>query len=166
MSIASDAPAARTPSVMRSALLRRKIMGRCVRSSVLSAAALCGNGRKASITTQLVHRGTKEAGQTAGIRRRKWSRSCREILLAEAATLRCVTRVALVFRRRTTGYEDDLIGDIVRRIVVVIHFVRRPTTPIVTNRGVDRAAKWSEWGPSSLFTPNWNIKTGGDSPPL
>src|ERR1700740_1212293 len=103
MSIALDAPGGHTRSAMRSALLRRKIKGRCDRSNVSSVAAFCGNGRKVSITTQLLHCGTKGAGMGKGERRkekvewsggmrvrRKWSRSCREILLTVAVTLRCV----------------------------------------------------------------------------
>src|SRR5436190_10564180 len=53
MSIASDAPAAHTLSVMRSALLRRKIRGRCVRSSVSSAAGSYEKRRKVSIAISL-----------------------------------------------------------------------------------------------------------------
>ena len=61
MSIASDAPAAHTPSVMRSALLRRKIRGRCVRSSVSSAAGSYGKRRKVSITISLRRHATSGA---------------------------------------------------------------------------------------------------------
>jgi hypothetical protein len=69
-------------------------------------------GRKALITTRLIHRGTKVAGKNAGSRRQKWSRSRQGTLLAEAATPPCVTAVAVVLHRRTSC-EDGLIEDIV-----------------------------------------------------
>src|SRR5437667_8269677 len=96
---------------MRSALLRPKIKGRYARSNVSSVAALSGNGRKALTTTRLLRRGMKGAGETAGSRRRKWSRSCRETFLMEAVMARSATAVAVVLHRRT-GCEDVRIEDI------------------------------------------------------
>ena len=57
------APVTRTPSVMRSALLRRKIMGRCVRSSVSSAVGSYGKRRKLSITINLRRHATSGAAE-------------------------------------------------------------------------------------------------------
>src|SRR3954465_7546950 len=85
MSIASDAPAGRTPLVMPSALLRRKIRGRCVRLSVSSAAGSYGKKRKVSITIRLRRHATSGAGErTSGSERA--SREHREILRVEVAT--------------------------------------------------------------------------------
>src|ERR1700747_293989 len=86
MSIASDAPVAPTPSAMRLALLRRKIRGRCVRSSVSSVAVYCGNGRKVSITTRLLRRGTKDGAENRAKRWRNWSRGYQGIRRTAAAT--------------------------------------------------------------------------------
>src|SRR6266513_811272 len=105
MSIASDAPAARTPSVMRSALLRRKIRGRCVRSSVLSAAALYGKRRKVSITISLRRHATNRAGEHES-RSERSSRGYQEILRVEAATPR---------RARSGGVSGMLHRTTVRR---------------------------------------------------
>src|SRR2546427_325417 len=63
MSIASDAPAAHTPSAMRSVSLRRKIRGRCVRLSVSLGAASYGKRRKVSITIRLHRHATSRAGE-------------------------------------------------------------------------------------------------------
>src|SRR5437764_9284076 len=85
MSIASDAPAAHTPSVMRSALLRRKIRGRCVRSSVSLGAGSYGKRRKVSITIRLRRHATSGDGERES-RSERWSRGYQEILRVEAAT--------------------------------------------------------------------------------
>src|SRR6266550_8241067 len=77
MSIASDAPAAPTPSAMRSALLRRKIRGRCVRSSVSSAAGSYEKRRKVSITIRLRRHATSGGGERESEER--WSRGYQEI---------------------------------------------------------------------------------------
>src|SRR6516162_8954409 len=84
MSIALDAPAAHTPSVMRLALLRRKIRGRCVRSSVLSGAASYGKKRKVSITIRLRRHATSGAGERES-RSERSGRGNKEILRVEAA---------------------------------------------------------------------------------
>src|SRR5437762_13448872 len=84
MSIALDAPAAHTPSVMRSVSLHRKIRGRCVRLSVLSAAGSYGKRRKVSITIRLRRHATSRAGARES-RKEGVSRDYREILRVEAA---------------------------------------------------------------------------------
>src|ERR1700693_370164 len=112
MSIASDAPAAHTRSVMRSALLRRKIRGRCVRSSVSSAGGSYGKRRKVSITIRLRRHGTKGAGENAGSRRLEWSRDYQEILRAETATSRTARSGGVSgMPHRTTVRRADLIED-------------------------------------------------------
>src|SRR2546429_8075276 len=85
MSIALDAPAARTPSVTRSVSLRRKIRGRCVRSSVSSAAGSYGERRKVSITIRLRRHATSGAWERES-RTERSSREVQEILREEAAT--------------------------------------------------------------------------------
>src|ERR1041384_492917 len=87
MSIALGAPAAHTPSVMRSALLRRKITGRCVRSSVSLGAGSYGKRRKVSITIRLRRHATSGAGEHES-RSEGLSRGYQEILRVEAATPR------------------------------------------------------------------------------
>src|ERR1043166_8975324 len=84
MSIASDAPAAHTPSVMRSASLHRKIRGRCVRSSVSLGAASYGKRRKVSITIRLRRHATSGAEERES-RSERSSRGYQEILRVEAA---------------------------------------------------------------------------------
>src|SRR6266513_3715837 len=105
MSIALDAPAAHTPSVMRSVSLRRKIMGRCVRSSVSSAAGSSGKRRKVSITIKLRRHATSGAGERESGNERL-SRDYREILRVEAAMRRMA---------RTGGVSGMLHRTIVRR---------------------------------------------------
>src|SRR5438034_11342593 len=87
MSIASDAPAAHTPSVMRSVSLHRKIRGSCVRSSVSLGAASYGKRRKVSITIRLHRHATSSAGEH-GFRNERLSRDDQEILRVEGATPR------------------------------------------------------------------------------
>src|SRR5947199_8231427 len=84
MSIASDAPAAHTPSVMRSVLLRRKIRGRCVRSSVSLGAASYGKRRKVSITIRLRRYATNVGGERE-YRTERSGRRYQELLRLEAA---------------------------------------------------------------------------------
>src|SRR5438132_14345846 len=84
MSIALDAPAEHTPSVMRSALLHRKIRGRCVRSSVSSAAGSYGKRRKVSITIRLRRHATSGGGGREP-RSARSSRGYQGILRVEAA---------------------------------------------------------------------------------
>src|SRR5438034_9197448 len=84
MSIASDAPAAHTPSVMRSVLLRRKIRGRCARSSVSLGAASYGKRRKVSITIRLRRHAMSGGGERES-RSERSSRGYQGILRAEAA---------------------------------------------------------------------------------
>jgi hypothetical protein len=113
MSIASDAPAAHTPSVTQSALLRRKIRGRCVRSSVSSAAGSYGKRRKVSIIIRLRRHATSSAGEHES-RSERTSRDYQEILRVEAATPR-TARSGGVFGmlHRTTVRPADLIEGIV-----------------------------------------------------
>jgi hypothetical protein len=66
-------------------LLRRKIMGRCVRSSVSSAAGSYGRRRKVSITIRLRRHATSGAGERES-RSEKSSGEYQEILREEAAT--------------------------------------------------------------------------------
>src|SRR5438552_2257214 len=87
MSIASGAPAAHTPSVMRSVLLRPKTRGRCVRSSVSLGAGSYGKRRKVSITIRLRRYAMSGAGGRAS-RNEGLSRGYQEILRVEAATPR------------------------------------------------------------------------------
>src|SRR5258708_5477897 len=84
MSIASDAPAAHTPSVMRSALLHLKIRGRCVRSSVSLGAGSYGKRRKVSITIRL-RRHARSGGEARESRSERSSRGYQGILRVEAA---------------------------------------------------------------------------------
>ena len=112
MSIASDVPAAHTPSVMRSALLRRKIRGRCVRSSVSSAAGSYGKRRKVSITISLRRHATNRAGERESSER--LSRDYQEILRVEAATPRTARSGGVSgMLHRTTVRRADLIEDTV-----------------------------------------------------
>src|SRR6476660_6547879 len=113
MSIASDAPAARTPSVMRSALLRRKITGRCVRSSVSSAAGSYGKRRKVSIIISLRRHAMSRAGEHES-RSERASDEYHEILNVEAATPRTARSGGVSgMHHRTTVRRADLIGGIV-----------------------------------------------------
>src|SRR5947207_12079558 len=109
MFIASDAPAAHMPSVMRSALLRWKIMGHCVRSSVSSAAGSYGKRRKVSITIRLRRQATSGGGERES-RSERSSRGYQEILRVEAATHR-TARSGGVFGmlHRTIVRRADLI---------------------------------------------------------
>src|SRR5437588_8510265 len=109
MSIASDAPAAHTPSVMRSDLLLRKIRGRCVRLSALSAAGSYGKRRKVSITIRLRHHATSGAGERES-RSERSSRGYQEILRVEAAMLRTARSGGVSgMLHRTTVRRADLI---------------------------------------------------------
>src|SRR6476620_8225821 len=113
MSTGLDAPAARTPSVMRSALLRRKIKGRCVRSSVSSAAGLYGKRRKVSITISLRRHAMSRAGEDES-RNEGSSRGYQEILPVEAATPRRARSGGVSgMHHRTTVRRADHIGGIV-----------------------------------------------------
>ena len=113
MSIALDEPAARTPSVMRSALLRRRIKQRCAHSSVLSDAGSYGNGRKVSITIRLRRHATSGAGERES-RSERSSREYQEILPVEAAALRAVRSGGVSgMHHRTTVRVVDPIGGIV-----------------------------------------------------
>src|SRR6266513_3505556 len=110
MSIASDAPAGHTPSVMRSALLPRKIRGRCARSSVSSAAGSYGKRRKVSITTRLRRHATSGAGERES-RSEKSSCEVQEILREEAATPHTARSGGVSgMLHRTTVRGVDLIG--------------------------------------------------------
>src|SRR5438046_10402797 len=117
MSIASDAPAARTPSVMRSALLHRKIRGRCVRSSVSSAAGSYGKRRKVSITIRL-RRYVTSAGGEREARSERSSRGYQEILRVEAAIPRTARSGGVSgILHRTTVRRADLIEGTVDSLV-------------------------------------------------
>src|ERR1700757_223080 len=109
MSIASDAPAAHTPSVMRSALLRRKIRGLCVRSSVSSAAGSYGKRRKVSITIRLRRDATSGAGERES-RSERSTRGYQGILRVAAAMPRTVRSGGVSgMLHRTTVRRADLI---------------------------------------------------------
>src|SRR6266513_4216216 len=117
MSIAADAPAAHTPSVMRSALLRRKIRGRCVRSSVSSAAGSYGKRRKVSITISLRRHATSGGGDRE-CRSERWGRGYKEILRVEAARPRTArSGGASGMLHRTTVRRADLIEGTVDLLV-------------------------------------------------
>ena len=117
MSIASDAPAAHTPSVMRSALLRRKIRGRCVRSSVSSAAGSYGKKRKVSITIRLRRHATS-GGAGRESRSERSSHGYQEILRVEAAVPRTArSGGASGMLHRTTVRRADLIEGTVDSLV-------------------------------------------------
>src|SRR4029450_3922120 len=118
MSIASDAPAARTPSVMRSALLRRKIKGRRVRSSVSSAAGSYGKRRKVSITIRLRRHATS-GGRARESRNQRSSRGYQEILRVEAAKPRTARSGGVSgMLPRTTVRRVDLIEGTVDSLVI------------------------------------------------
>src|SRR5438876_906162 len=109
MSIASDAPVARTPSVMRSVSLHRKIRGRCVRLSVLSGAGSYEKRRKVSITTSLRRYATSEGGEHES-RSERSSRGYQEILRMEAAMPRTARSGGVSgMLHRTTARRADLI---------------------------------------------------------
>src|SRR5438876_6804656 len=117
MSIALDAPAARTPSVMRSALLRHKIRGRCVRSSVSSAAGSSGKRRKVSITIRLRRHATNRVGERES-RSEGLSRGYQEILRVEAAMPRTARSGGVSgMLHRTTVRRADLIDGTVDSLV-------------------------------------------------
>src|SRR5881396_3529894 len=113
MSIASDAPAAHTPSVMRSALLHRKIRGRCVRSSVSLGAASYGKRRKVSITIRLRRYATNRGGERES-RSERSSRGYQEILRVEAAMPRTARSggVSGMLHRRTVRGADLIEGTV------------------------------------------------------
>src|SRR5438874_9167707 len=111
MSIALDAPAARTPSVTRSVSLRRKIRGRCVRSSVSLGAGSYGKRRKVSITIRLRRHATSGAGEHES-HDEGLSRDYREILRVEAAMPRTARSGGdSGMLHRTTVRRADLIED-------------------------------------------------------
>ena len=117
MSTASDAPAAHTPSVMRSVLLRRKIRVRCVRSSVSLAAGSYGKRRKASITIRLRRHGTSGGGERES-RNERSSRGYTEILRLETAMLRTARSGGVSgMLHRTTVRRADLIEGTVDSLV-------------------------------------------------
>src|SRR5438552_12666001 len=115
MSIASDAPAAHTPSVMRSALLRRKIRDRCARSSVSSAAGSYGKRRKVSITIRLRRHARSGRGGRES-RSERSSRGYQGILRVEAAMPRTARSggVSGMLHRTTVRHADLIegIGDL------------------------------------------------------
>src|SRR5947208_15511995 len=117
MSIALDAPAAHTPSVMRSALLRRKIRGRCVRSGVSSAAGSYGKRRRVSITIRLRRHATS-GGEERESRSERSSRGYQEILRVEAAMPRTARSGGVSgMLHRTTVRRADLIEGTVESLV-------------------------------------------------
>ena len=124
MSIASDAPAAHTPSVMRSVSLHRKITGRCVRSSVSLGAASYGKRRKVSITIRL-RRYAMSGGGEREPRSERSSRDCREILSVEAAISRTARSGGVSgMLHRTTVRRADLIEGTVDFIGAVADVIR------------------------------------------
>src|SRR5450759_2424279 len=117
MSTGLDEPAEPMPSVMRSALLRRKIRGRCVRSSVSSAAGSYGKRRKVSITIRLRRHATNGAGERES-RSERSSRGYQEILHVEAATPRTARSGGVSgMLHRTTVRRADLIEGTVDSLV-------------------------------------------------
>jgi hypothetical protein len=117
MSIALDAPAAHTPSVMRSVSLHRKITGRCVRSSVSLGAASYGKRRKVSITIRLRRYATSGGGERES-RTERSSRGYQEILCVEAAMPRTVRSGGVSgMLHRTTVRRADLIEGTVDSLV-------------------------------------------------
>src|ERR1041385_4569055 len=117
MSIALGAPAAHTPSVMRSALLRRKITGRCVRSSVSLGAGSYGKRRKVSITIRLRRHATSRAGEHEP-RSEGLSHGYQEILRVEAVTPGTARSGGVSgMLHRTTARRADLIEDTVDSLV-------------------------------------------------
>src|SRR5947208_16863388 len=109
MSIASDAPVAHTPSVMRSVSLHRKIRGRCVRSSVSLGAASYGKRRKVSITIRLRRYATSGGGERES-RSERSSRGDQEILRVEAGMPRTARSGGVSgMLHRTTVRRADLI---------------------------------------------------------
>src|SRR6184192_1511761 len=117
MSIASDAPAAHTPSAMRSVSLRRKIRGRCVRSSVSLGAASYGKRRKVSITIRLRRYATSGGGERES-RSERSSRGYQEILRVEAAMPRTARSGGVSgMLHRTTVRRADLIEGTVDSLV-------------------------------------------------
>src|SRR5207237_1319536 len=118
MSIASDAPAAHTPSVMRSVSLHLKIRGRCVRSSVSLGAASYGKRRKVSITIRLRRYAMSGGGQRES-RSERSSRGYQEILRVEAAMPRTARSGGVSgMLRRTTVRRADLIEGTVDSLAV------------------------------------------------
>src|SRR6476661_7681442 len=146
MSIASVALAAHMPSVMRSALLRRKIRGRCVRSSVSSAAASYGKRRKVSITIRLRRHATSGAGERESSERS--SRGYQEILRVEAAMPRTARSGGVSgMLHRTTVHRADLIEDTV--------------DSLVRNRGRRQAEVTGSDPPPCKTTPKGFARRGG-----
>src|SRR5438046_4432724 len=125
MSIASDAPAAHTPSVMRSVSLHRKIRGRCVRLSVLSAAGSYGKRRKVSITIRLRRHATS-GGRGRESRSESSSRDYQKILRVEAAT------------PRTAG-SDGVSGMLHRTTVRRADLIEGTVDSLVRNRGSQKS---------------------------
>src|SRR5439155_8009154 len=139
MSIASDAPAAHTPSVMRSALLPRKIRGRCVRSSVSLGAGSYGKRRKVSITIRLRRHATSRGGERESGSERS-SRGYQEILRVEAATLRTARSGGdSGMLHRTTVRRADLIERTVDSLVK--QWGRIYPTPDPQSRPLKRGAR-------------------------
>src|SRR5262245_45322874 len=117
MSIASDAPAAHTPSVMRSVSLHRKIRVRCVRSSVSSGAGSYGKRRKVSITIRLRRHATSGGGERES-RSERSSGGYQETLRVEAAMPRTARSVGVSgMLHRTTVRRADLIEGTVDSLV-------------------------------------------------
>src|SRR5438094_1434997 len=142
MSIASDAPAAHTPSVMRSVSLHRKIRGRCVRSSVSSGAGSYGKRRKVSITIRLRRYATNRAGERE-LRSEGLSSDDQEILRVEAATLRTARSGGVSgMLHRTTVRRADLIEGTVDSLVKQWGRIYPPPDP--QSRPLKRGARrWS-----------------------
>lgn len=114
MSIVSDALAAHTPSVMRSALSHRRTMRHCGHSSALSDVGSCGNGRKLSIIIRLRRHARSGDRRRASGTERCTNRGHREILLVKAAMPRTARSVGVFgMLHRTTARGADLIEGIV-----------------------------------------------------
>ncbi len=96
---------------------RRKIRGRCVRSSVSSAAGSYGKRRKVSITIRLRHHATSGGGERES-RSERSSRGYQEILRVEAAMPRTARSGGVSgMLHRTTVRRADLIEGTVDSLV-------------------------------------------------
>src|ERR1041385_5294858 len=117
MSIASDAPAAHTPSVTRSVSLRRKIRDRCDLSNISLVAAFCEKKRKVLITIRLSRYLTKGA-EERGRRNERSSHGDPAILRVEVAMSRTARSGGISgMVHRTTVRRADLIGATVDSLV-------------------------------------------------
>ena len=156
MSIALDAPAARTPSATRLALSRRKITGRCDRSNILSVAAFCGNGRKDLITMRPLRRAMKRGAGNHGVPCRNWNRDSLATRRVAAAPRSGAMAVVI----SETLHPITVRGDV--RIVGIADVggqgPRKQTTPNAQRstfkaQGRHQRSRIRCWNPPQLFSP-------------